>query len=122
LGSIISLELNKSIAEDTGSAERRQAMKKRTFLGAATLAAAAAPVASRAANKAARGPVLLTLTGAIGKPHRGPLDPALDQMMYKQKISFEKAYALDFAALASLPAVHIKPTLEYDGKAHALHG
>lgn len=97
-------------------------MKKRTFLGAAALAAGAAPLSAAAAAKQARGPALLTLTGAIARPNRGPLDPALDQMMHKQKISFDKALALDYAALTSLPAVHIKPTLEYDGKAHALHG
>lgn len=98
-------------------------MKKRHFLGAA-LAAGAVPALARAApNPAAtRGPALLTLTGAVGKPNRGPFDPALDQMMHKQKISFEKAYAFDFTTLVNLPAFHIKPTLEYDGKAHGLRG
>jgi hypothetical protein len=62
------------------------------------------------------------VTGAIGKPNRGPFDPALDQMMHKQKLSFEKAHGFDFGALARLPALAIKPTLEYDGKAHSLRG
>jgi hypothetical protein len=76
-------------------------MKKRQFLGSAALAGIAA---------------------AIGKPNRGKLDPVRDQMMYKQKVSFEQAHALDFAAIAALPAITIKPTLEYDGKVHTLSG
>jgi hypothetical protein len=67
-------------------------------------------------------PVLLTVTGAIGAGNRGKLDPVRDQMMVKQKLSFDKAYGFDFAALAALPAISIKPTLEYDGKPHTLRG
>jgi hypothetical protein len=95
-------------------------MKKRHFLGTAALAAAALP--ARATTPAGRGPALLTLTGAIRNSNRGPLDPALDQMMHKQGISFNRAYALDFGALAALPAVTIRPTLEYDAKPHTLRG
>lgn len=72
-----------------------------------------------------RGPTLLTVTGLIGKTNRGPLDPAIDQMMFKQKLKFDKAYAFDFSALHSLPKVRmvtIKPTLEYDNKEHTLSG
>lgn len=75
-----------------------------------------------AVQRAARGPIVLTVSGLIGAGNRGPLDPALDQMMAKQKISFEKAQVFDFAALAALPAVRIQPTLEYDGKPHSLKG
>ncbi|MFS2005788.1 molybdopterin-dependent oxidoreductase [Duganella sp. CT11-25] len=98
-------------------------MKKRQFLGSAALAGIAAAVAipARAAVQGA-GPALLTITGAISKPNRGKLDPVRDQMMYKQKVSFEQAHALDFAAIAALPAITIKPTLEYDGKVHTLSG
>ncbi|MET3130145.1 hypothetical protein AAKU55_000398 [Oxalobacteraceae bacterium GrIS 1.11] len=95
-------------------------MKKRQFLGAAALAGAALPCLGRTAP--ARGPALLTVTGAVGKVNRGPYDPVLDQMMHKQKISFDKAHAFDFEALAALPALTIKPTLQYDGKVHALRG
>jgi len=42
--------------------------------------------------------------------------------MHKQKVAFERAYAFDFTAIAALPAVTIKPTLEYDGKPHTLSG
>lgn len=101
-------------------------MKKRQFLGSAVAGglAAALPARASAATSpaAANGPALLTVTGAIGKPNRGKFDPVRDQMMFKQKLSFEKAHAFTFAALAALPAFTIKPTLEYDAKAHTLNG
>jgi hypothetical protein len=97
-------------------------MKKRHFLGAAA-AGAALPYAARAQQaKGLHGPALLTITGAVGKTNRGPMDGVLDQMMAKQKLTFDKAHAFDFAALAALPAVTIKPTLEYDKKPHELKG
>jgi hypothetical protein len=96
-------------------------MDKRHFLSALAVAGAL-PSMAAAAPKALRGPALLTVTGAIGKPNRGPFDPVTDQMMYKQKLKFDKAYAFDFAALDALPAVSIKPMLEYDRKQHTLSG
>lgn len=97
-------------------------MKKRHFLAAAggTLALPASAASSSAG--AAAGPGLLTVTGAIGRGNRGPLDKALDQMMAKQQLAFDRAQVFDFAALARLPAVTLRPTLEYDGKVHALKG
>lgn len=103
-------------------------MKKRNFLQVAASCVAATvgaiPLAARAQNapKSASGPLLLTVSGLIGAGNRGPLDLALDQMMAKQKVAFSKAHAFDFRALTALPAVTIKPTLEYDNKPHALTG
>jgi hypothetical protein len=103
-------------------------MNKRDFLRAGTVGAAAslgaAARVSHAQNApmAAAGPVLLTVGGLIGHGNRGPTDSALDQMMAKQKISFARAQAFDFAALSALPASSIRPTLEYDGKRHSLRG
>lgn len=96
-------------------------MHKRQFLAAAVLASAL-PASARTAPAVMRGPALLTVTGSVDKPNRGPFDAVRDQMMHKQKISFERARAFDFTALANLPAHTIRPTLEYDGKAHALRG
>lgn len=96
-------------------------MDKRTFLAAA--AAAALPAAHAAAPAGAgRSPVLLTVTGAVGKVNRGPLDTALDQMMVKQKVAFDKAHVFEFAQLDALPRTTLQPTLEYDGKRHRLAG
>lgn len=97
-------------------------MKKRDFLGSVA-AGAALPLAAHAQQAhGLKGPALLTVTGAIGKTNRGPMDAVLDQMMAKQKLAFDKAHAFDFAALAALPAVTIRPTLEYDNRPHALKG
>lgn len=97
-------------------------MNKREFLAGAALGAAALAGPANAACRPQSSPALLTITGAIGRGNRGPLDPALDQMMKKQGIRFDKGHAFDFASLAALPAVTIRPTLEYDGKPHALRG
>ena len=97
-------------------------MNKRDFLAATTLGAAALPAFALDARPAAHGPALLTVTGAVSRVNRGPLDPALDQLMKKQGVKFDKAHVFDFAALAALPAVTVRPTLEYDAKAHALRG
>lgn len=97
-------------------------MQKRSFLAAAAGAVALPVFAQPKPAAALRGPALLTVTGAITKTNRGPMDPVLDQMMAKQKLAFEKARALDFAMLAALPATTIRPTLEYDKKQHSLRG
>jgi hypothetical protein len=100
-------------------------MDKRRFLAAAGLASmlpASPSHAASAANSTSRGPALLTVSGAIAKSNRGPLDPALDQMLAKHGVQFTKAWTFDSAALRRLPAVTIRPTLEYDAKPHSLHG
>ena len=99
-------------------------MDKRKFMGLAALGAVTLPELAQAqlAPKAQKGPTVLTVSGLIGAGNRGALDPALDQMMAKQKIKFDKAQAFDFAALVALPAVTIKPALEYDSKPHTLKG
>jgi len=101
-------------------------MKKRHFLGALAGGGAALPLAGLSqpakAAKPVTSPALLTVTGNITKTNRGPLDAVLDQMMAKQKLAFDKARGFTFAELAGLPAVTIKPTLEYDQKRHALTG
>ncbi|WP_028103322.1 molybdopterin-dependent oxidoreductase [Pseudoduganella violaceinigra] len=96
-------------------------MNKRHFLGAVA-AAGALPSLAVAAPKSERGPALLTVTGAIAKPNRGSFDRVADQMMQRQHLSFDKAFTFDFAALAAMPSITIKPTLEYDSRPHTLSG
>ena len=97
-------------------------MNKREFLASTAVLGAMPVVTAQAARPIARGPVLLTISGAIAKGNRGPLNPALDQMLAKHGVRFDTALALDAAALARMPAVHIQPTLEYDAKVHTLSG
>ncbi len=100
-------------------------MKKRHLLLGA-LAGVAGSLSGQAAAQRIKapkmGPTLLTVSGRIGRGNRGPLDPALDQLMHKQGLSFASAHAFDSAALSALPTVTINPTLEYDRKRHALSG
>lgn len=99
-------------------------MNKRDFLATAIAGGVALPAvaANGPARTIARGPALLTVTGAIQKGNRSGLDPALDQLMKKQGVKFERAYAFDFQALNAMPATMIRPTLEYDAQVHALRG
>ena len=92
-------------------------MNKRTFLATVAVTGLLPATVSHAAATSTAGPALLTLSGAIGKANRGPLDRLRDQMMVKHRIKFDKAFVFDAAALRQLPAVTIKPTLEYDAKA-----
>ncbi len=97
-------------------------MDKRQFLIAGALGSAL-PLQARAAPAGARtGPGLLTVSGAISRSNRGPLDAALDQLMVKHGTQFSKAWEFDAAMLARLPSVTIQPTLEYDAKPHKLSG
>jgi hypothetical protein len=97
-------------------------MDKRGFLAAGVLGAAL-PLQAGAAKAGPRsGHGLLTVAGAIARGNRGPLNPALDQLMVKHGAKFDKAWQFDGAMLARLPAVTIEPTLEYDAKAHKLSG
>jgi len=97
-------------------------MKKRNFVAALVATGALPATAPAMAATAVKGPALLTVTGAIARANRGPFEPVADQMMRKQKLTFDKAWTFDFAALTKLPSVTIRPTLEYDGKVHALTG
>lgn len=97
-------------------------MNKRQFLSTAVIGGAVLPslIYAKETVKPAW-PALLTVTGAIGRANRGPLS-VLDQMMYKQKLQFDKGYTFDFEALQAIPSHTIQPTLEYDHRPHTLRG
>ena len=97
-------------------------MNKRRFLVAGALGAALQGQARTADPGARTGTGLLTVTGAIARRNRGPLDPALDQLLVKHGAKFERAWEFDAAMLARLPNVTLQPTLEYDAKTHRLRG
>ena len=97
-------------------------MNQRRFLLAGALGAVVVPSIAAGASSARTGAGLLTVTGAIARSNRGPLDPVLDQLMVKHGRTFDKAWEFDAAMLARLPAVTIRPTLEYDAKPHQLSG
>ena len=97
-------------------------MNKRRFLAAATFTLGLPWQVAAAPRGACTGPGLLTVTGAIARHNRGPLNPSLDQLMVKHGAKFDRAREFDAAMLARLPSVTIRPTLEYDAKVHTLSG
>ena len=97
-------------------------MNQRRFLLAGALGAVVVPSFAAGASSARTGAGLLTVTGAIARSNRGPIDPVLDQLMVKHGRTFDKAWEFDAAMLARLPVVTIQPTLEYDAKPHKLSG
>jgi hypothetical protein len=101
-------------------------MKKRQFLtSAAALGVSVAPAfgATKAKPAAcAAAPAILTVSGAVKHTNRGALDPAFDPLMAKQLVRFTSACTFDYPSIASMPAVTIRPTIEYDAKQHTLSG
>ena len=100
-------------------------MNKRQFLsGAAAFSVAPAAFAAKHETSGAAhatSPAVLTISGDIGRHNRGGVD-VFDRLFEKQLVKFDKAYAFDFPALMRLPAVTIRPTLEYDQQPHTLAG
>ena len=99
-------------------------MNKRRFLTSiAGLVAASRINTADALNKAPEaGQTVLTVVGAIDHVNREKLNPVTDQLMHKFAIGFERAHTFSFAELLTLPAQTIKPTMEYDQRAHQLTG
>jgi len=67
------------------------------------LALAAALALGAAAPAFADGPALLTVTGEITDPNRGPVDPETDKLFLFNEVSFEKAKEFDLGSLEKLP-------------------
>ncbi len=65
-------------------------------------------------RRPADGPALLTLSGAIARPNRGALDPALDQLMSKHGLAFDgytvELGATDLRRLSPIVATHLDGT------------
>ena len=91
-----------------------------THLIAGFISFAVATGGAGAADDAARprGPVVLTVTGEVGKPNRGPLDPFADKFMTFQGTQFSRATEFDQAGLWAL-GTHIV-RVQYPGW-HAAH-
>jgi hypothetical protein len=57
---------------------------------------------------AADGPVLLTVTGEVGTPNRGPVDPDYDKLFIFNDVSFDRAHEFDLADLEKLPQAEVR--------------
>ncbi|MBK7355328.1 molybdopterin-dependent oxidoreductase [Propionivibrio sp.] len=98
-------------------------MDKRTFLQVAAVSTLI-PGATIAVEKPRPpgGPTLLTISGDIKAPNRGGIDKALDQLMVKHGVQFQKARTFDFVEISRIPVLRMRPTIEYDTTAHRLEG
>lgn len=74
-------------------------------------AVALALVAALAVPAAAE-PVVLTVTGAISAPDRGPVDPFLDAMFARFEVEFVAARGFTWSELAALPQQTL--TVQFD--------
>ncbi len=66
------------------------------------LGLATAPALAADAGGAPADMVVLTISGAIAKTNRGPLQPGKDSLFAKRDVKFERAFAFDRAMLKSL--------------------
>lgn len=64
----------------------------------------------------ADGPALLTVSGAVTKPNRGPVDPDYDKLFAFNDVAFDKARSFDADALAALPQVTVKTDFPKGGE------
>jgi len=65
---------------------------------------------------------ILTVVGDIRRVNRSKSDMVKDQLMHKQGVHFDRAYTFSLNDLEKLPAVSIRPTVEYDARVHKFTG
>ena len=70
----------------------------------------------------ADGPVLLTVTGDIADPNRGPLDPDFDKLFIFNEVSFDKAKEFDLSTLEKLPQAVVHADFPKGGAATEFTG
>lgn len=70
-------------------------------------AALAAVVAGPGAG-AGMGPVLLTVSGTVAAPNRGPVDPEIDKLLAFNEASFSAAHEFTLDELQALPQVTVR--------------
>jgi len=70
----------------------------------------------------AEGPVLVTVSGAVENPNRGPIDPDMDKLFVFTDVSFDKAMEFDLATLQGLPQVTVSADFPKDGPTVAFSG
>ncbi len=88
----------------------------RTLAAALFVALVGAPAAFAA------GPVLLTVTGAVGNANRGPVDPEHDKLFVFNDVAFDKAMEFDVDALAALPQATVRTDFPMGGATVAFTG
>ncbi|HMQ93443.1 MAG TPA: molybdopterin-dependent oxidoreductase [Amaricoccus sp.] len=81
---------------------------QRSLLATVLVLAAALPAL-------AGGPVLVTVTGAVGSTNRGPFDAGYDKLFAFNDVTFERAMEFDVDALRALPQTTVTTDFPKDG-------
>jgi len=87
-----------------------------------TLVALCSFILPAAADNAARGPILVTVSGALTNPSRGPVNPDFDKFFDYNEVEFSQAASFDYAALASLTQARITTDFPQFGDQHEFEG
>ncbi|MFO1144137.1 MAG: molybdopterin-dependent oxidoreductase [Amaricoccus sp.] len=85
-------------------------------------AAAVAALLAAVLPAAAAGPVLVTVTGDISEPNRGPVDPDYDKLFVFNEVKFDKAREFDLDTLEKLPQATVHADFPKGGAATAFTG
>lgn len=94
---------------------------RRVFLSLSATIIAATVALPVSANPL-RGPVILTVSGAINNASRGAMDPEHDKFFVYNDVDFSSAAQFDYAALQSLGIVSVNADFPMGGQVHSYEG
>jgi len=69
-----------------------------------------------------RGTVILSITGTVALPTRGPSDESIDKFFVYNDLQFDKATQFDFAALQVFPQVEVQADFPMGGPVYTFSG
>ncbi len=96
-------------------------VSRRALLLTALTATLATPLAAESPAVALRGPIILTISGTVANPSRGPVDEA-DKFFSYNDVMFGQAAQFDFAALQGVGMTTIKADFPMGGDVHEYQG
>ncbi len=79
-------------------------------------------MASGAIAQQVDGPVILTISGNVANPNRGPVDPAVDQFFVYSEAEFSEATQFDYASLQKLDWLKTNADFPKDGDMQQFEG
>ena len=79
-------------------------------------------MAPAAFAQAVDGPVILTVSGNVANPNRGPVDPAVDQFFVYSEAEFSEATQFDYASLQKLEWLKTNADFPKDGDIQEFEG
>ncbi len=94
--------------------------RRALFAASLGLFALSAGLPAQAQN--AKGPILLTVTGEVGKPNREGYNPEVDKFFGYNDVDFAKAAEFDLAALEGLSMNAVKADFPKGGEIYTFEG